>query len=217
MGQMGENNADMGDSTVAWIKSQLPDLQPKRILDMGCAVGHSTVPYATGFPGAEVHAIDVAAPMLRYGHARANAMGASVHFSQQNAEHTDFEDNSFDLVVSHILLHETSSSAIRNVIAECHRVLKPGGWMLHVETPPYEGMSPFDTFLFDWDSENNNEPFWRKSHMLDLDQLAHDAGFAQDPIKVMVPSSFQETQRSMTFQGGDFGGGGVWFVYGCQK
>ncbi|KGE04503.1 class I SAM-dependent methyltransferase [Pseudohaliea rubra] len=217
MGQMGENNADMGDSTINWLKANYPDFSPAKILDMGCSVGHSTLPYASSFPAAEVHAIDVAAPMLRYAHARAAAMGFPVHFSQQNAEATSYEDNSFDLVVSHILLHETSSAAIKNIIAECHRVLKPGGLMLHVETPPYEGMSPFDTFLFDWDSENNNEPFWRKSHQLDLDGLARDAGFDNPVIKVMAPSAFQETQRSMTFQGGDFGGGGVWFIYGCQK
>ncbi len=217
MGQMGENNADMGDSTINWLQAQYPDFTPEKILDMGCAVGHSTLPYASSFPEAEVHAIDVAAPMLRYAHARASAMNLPVHFSQQNAESTNYADNSFDLVVSHILLHETSSAAIKKIIAECYRVLKPGGLMLHVETPPYEGMSPFDTFLFDWDSENNNEPFWRKSHQLDLDELASSAGFENPIIKVMAPSAFQETQRSMTFQGGDFGGGGVWFIYGCQK
>lgn len=217
MGQMGENNADMGDSTINWLRTHYPDFAPEKILDMGCAVGHSTLPYASSFPQAEVHAIDVAAPMLRYAHARASAMNLPVHFSQQNAESTNYPDNSFDLVVSHILLHETSSAAIKKIIAECHRVLKPGGLMLHVETPPYEGMSPFDTFLFDWDSENNNEPFWRKSHQLDLDELASTAGFENPIIKEMAPSAFQETQRSMTFQGGDFGGGGVWFIYGCQK
>ena len=217
MGQMGVDNADMGDSTVAWLKEEHPEFKPSRILDMGCAVGHSTLPYVTGFEHAEVDAIDVAAPMLRYAHARASSKDLAVHFSQQNAELTDFEDNSFDLVVSHILLHETSSAAIKNVIKECYRVLKPGGMMLHVETPPYEGMEPFDTFIFDWDSENNNEPFWRKSHLLDLDALARDSGFSNKPLKIMVPSAFQETQRSNTFQGGDFGGGGVWFVYGCQK
>ncbi|MDB2615535.1 class I SAM-dependent methyltransferase [Luminiphilus sp.] len=218
MGQMGVNNADMGDSTVAWLKQQHPEFKPTRILDMGCAVGHSTLPYVSGFEDAEVHAIDVAAPMLRYAHARASSMGLPVHFSQQNAETIDFEDNSFDLVVSHILLHETSSAAIKNIIRECHRVLKPGGMMLHVETPPYEGMEPFDTFLFDWDSENNNEPFWRKSHLLDLEALAKDSGFQNHkPLQIMVPSAFQETKRTNTFQGGDFGGGGVWFVYGCQK
>ena len=217
MGQMGRNNADMGDSTVAWLKQNHSEFKPSRILDMGCAVGHSTLPYAIAYPGAEVHGIDVAAPMLRYAHARASAMESIVHYSQQNAERTQFEDDSFDLVVSHILLHETSSAAIKNVIKECCRLLKPGGWMLHVETPPYEGMETFDQFLFDWDSENNNEPFWRKSHQLDLQALAKNAGFTREVLQTMVPSAFQETQRTNTFQGGDFGGGGVWFVYGCQK
>ena len=30
--------------------------------------------------------------MLRYGHARAESMGVPIHFSQQDAEHTNFED-----------------------------------------------------------------------------------------------------------------------------
>ena len=136
MGQMGLCNADMGDSTVAWLKQSHPDFNPSRILDMGCSVGHSTLPYSNAYPEAEMHAIDVAAPMLRYARARASSMGSAVHFSQQNAEFTEFETESFDLVVSHILLHETSSAAIKNVISECYRLLKPGGWMLHVENPP---------------------------------------------------------------------------------
>lgn len=88
MGQLGRNNADMGDSLVAWLKSKAPEMSPLRILDMGCSVGHSTLPYSEAWPDAELHAIDVAAPMLRYAHARAEAKGAKVHFSQQNAHAT---------------------------------------------------------------------------------------------------------------------------------
>ena len=134
---MGPDNADMGASTVDWIKQKYPGFKPARILDMGCAVGHSTVPYAQGWPEAEVHGIDVAAPMLRYAHARAESLGAKIHYSQQNAEKMDFEDASFDLIVSHILLHETSEKAIRRVISECHRLLRPGGLMVHAETVSY--------------------------------------------------------------------------------
>ena len=67
MGQMGPDNADMGGSTVAWIKENYPDINPARILDMGCAVGH---------------------------------------------------------------------------ISECHRLLRPGGLMIHAETPPYKNLEP---------------------------------------------------------------------------
>ena len=220
MGQMGPDNADMGASNAAWISENYPEFKPKRILDMGCAVGHSTLAIAEAWPDAEVHAIDVAAPMLRYAHARAEAIGTGVHYSQQNAESTNFEDASFDLVVSHILLHETSESAIHSIIAECHRLLKPGGLMVHAETPPYKNLEAFDAFMLDWDTRNNNEPFWSRSHEIDYRELSERGGFDGDKVfEVMAPSAYQVAQakRSKVFQGGDFGGGGLWFLYGCQK
>jgi ubiquinone/menaquinone biosynthesis C-methylase UbiE len=220
MGQMGPYNNDMGASIVMWLKKHHPAFRPRRILDMGCAVGHSTLPYAEAFPDAEIHAIDVAAPMLRYAHARAEDLGVAVHYSQQNAEHTDFEDESFDLIVSHILLHETSERAIHNIVKECHRLLRKGGLMIHAETPPYKGMDPFDAFLLDWDTRNNNEPFWARSHEIELKALSKQGGF--DPaleFEDLIPSAFQVAQatRSHKFQGGDFGGGGLWFIYGNRK
>jgi SAM-dependent methyltransferase len=220
MGQMGPYNDDIGASIVLWLQQQHGDFKPRRILDMGCAVGHSTVPYALAFPDAEVHAIDVAAPMLRYAHARAEDLGATIHFSQQNAERTDFADGSFDLIVSHILLHETSNRALQNIIAECQRLLAPGGMMVHAETPPYKDLDAFDAFMLDWDTRNNNEPFWARCHEIDLKDLSRRGGF--DPalqFEAMIPSAFQvaAAKRSKVFQGGDFGGGGLWFVYGNRK
>jgi hypothetical protein len=44
MGRMGPLNSDIGDTTIAWIKQHHPDFKPRRILDMGCTVGHSTTP-----------------------------------------------------------------------------------------------------------------------------------------------------------------------------
>lgn len=220
MGQMGPLNADMGDSVVAWLRSQWPNFQPRRILDMGCSVGHSTVPYAQAFPDAEVHAIDVAAPMLRYGHARAEALSAKIHFSQQNAERTRFPDRHFDLIVSHILLHETSSKALSEVLKECRRLLSPGGCMVHAETPPYRMMDAFDAFMLDWDTYNNNEPFWGRAHEVDLKDLAVGAGFEpRATFDELAPSAFAkaEAERSHVFQGGDFGGGGAWYLFGATK
>ena len=59
MGQMGPYNNDMGASIVTWLQEQHPDFRPRRILDMGCTVGHSTCAIASYFPDAETHAIDV--------------------------------------------------------------------------------------------------------------------------------------------------------------
>lgn len=220
MGRMGPLNSDIGDTTIAYLKQHYPDFKPRRILDMGCTVGHSTLPYVDAYPEAEVYAIDVGAPVLRYAHARAKSLGKAVHFSQQNAESTDFEDGFFDLIVSHILVHETSNRAIRQIMRESNRLLSEGGVVIHAETPPYRDLPAYDAFMLDWDTRNNNEPFWGASHEIQAAAIAAETGF--DPAKAFEayqPSAFEaeEARRTKVFQGGDFGGGGAWWVWGVQK
>lgn len=220
MGRLGPYNADLGDSVIAWLRRCHPGFTPRRILDLGCTVGHSTLPYVDAFPAAEVHGIDVAAPVLRYAHARAESLGKRVHFSQQNAEHTSFPDAHFDLIVSHILIHETSDTAVRRIMRECHRLLAPGGIVVHVETPPFRALPPFDAFMLDWDVRNNNEPYWSASHELDPRALAAETGF--DPelaFEDYQPSAFAvaEAERTNMFRCGDFGGSGRWYLWGMRK
>lgn len=220
MGRMGPFNSDIGDTTIDYIKASYPDLKPRRILDMGCTVGHSTLAYVDAFPDAEVYAIDVGAPVLRYAHARAESLGKAVHFSQQNAEKTDFEDGYFDLIVSHILVHETGNVAMRNIMRECNRLLSPGGVVVHAETPPYRDLPAYDAFMLDWDTRNNNEPFWGASHEIVAKDIAAETGFDPDKaFEAYQPSAFEaaEAKRTKVFQGGDFGGGGAWWVWGVQK
>jgi ubiquinone/menaquinone biosynthesis C-methylase UbiE len=220
MGRMGPYNDDIGASTVAWLKANNPDFKPKRILDMGCSVGHSTVPYVEAYPDAEVYGIDVGAPILRYAHARAESMKKKIHFSQQNAEKTNFPDGHFDLIVSNIMVHETSNKAWKNIAKECHRLLKKGGIMAHTETPPYKDMPLFDEFMMDWDTYYNNEPFWGSSHLIDPKQVAEEFGFDVDSVfEVMAPSAFEAGEKDQTklLQCGDFGGAGVWYVFGMRK
>lgn len=220
-GWLGPLNDDIGQSLVQnYLKQQYPEWQPAKILDMGCSVGHSTLPYVDAYPGAEVYAIDVAAPMLCYGHARAEALGKRVHFQQQNAEQTSFPDASFDLVVSHILLHEIPPFAIRHVMQECYRLLVPGGMMLHVEAPLYRHLDAYTAFLFDWQTVNNNEPFWSAMRDLDLSAVAISAGFEPDNVhEVFVPNGVwrnplaNSSQKTVNFRGSQ----GSWFVLAATK
>jgi SAM-dependent methyltransferase len=215
MGRLGPLNDGMGKAVVQnYLKVQYPDLKPAKILDMGCSVGHSTLPYVDAYPDAEVYAIDVGAPVLRYAHARAEALGKRVYFSQQNAEHTDFANDSFDLIVSHILLHEAPPSAIANILRECHRLLKPGGFMVHAEAPLYKNMDAFSAFMFDWETQNNNEPWWSAMRELDLEALTVQAGFAPDQISQTVAAMDLDPQQR---QAGGFGSRGNWFLLVAQK
>ena len=54
MGYMGPTNDDMGRSVANYIRRRMPEFQPTRILDMGCTVGHSTLPYKEAFPDADL-------------------------------------------------------------------------------------------------------------------------------------------------------------------
>lgn len=182
-GFLGPKVDAIGTTIIEWIKSNHSNLWPKSILDVGCAVGHSTLPLCDAYPESEVHAVDVSAPMLRYASARARSLGYQVFFEQMNAEEMSYPDHHFDLVVSSATLHELSTRSIKKILAEIHRVLKPGGLMVHVEQPQYEGMSPYDQFMRDWDTFGNNEPFWGTLHDLDLEQVAVDAGFDRGTVK----------------------------------
>ena len=192
-GATGPDNDLLGRILVAFFKANFPGRPVGRLLDMGCAIGNSTLPWAVAFPEAEIHGIDVGAPVLRYAHARAEAKGAAVHFSQQNAEVTDFADAGFDLIVSHIMLHETSHAALPRIFAECRRLLRPGGLMLHLEIP--RGGDAYAGFMMDWEAHNNNEPFSRQFRETDVVGLVTDAGLANARID-LAPVAFGTSQRN---------------------
>jgi len=182
MGYSGPFNDDKGRSVCNYLRRKMPEFEPRRIIDLGCTVGHSTLPYKQLFPNAEVWGVDVAAPVLRYAHCRAAGLGSEVHFAQMNAEKTEFPDHHFDLVVSHVLLHETSRKAMPRIFLECWRLLRPGGYMIHADLPPFDQIDAFKQFILDNETHYNNEPFW--SAMRDLDQvaMARAAGFADRDI-----------------------------------
>jgi len=169
----------LGVALARWAKDNLKDLKPERILDMGCTVGNSTLPWADAYPDAELHAIDSAAPCLRYGHARAEALGKRAFFTQQNAEATRNAAGSFDIVVSHQLLHELTVTSIHRIFAECHRLLKPGGVMLHLDIPPAKDMDMVSQwFQLDRNAHYNAEPFMTTLSELDLGKVAAKGGLA---------------------------------------
>ncbi|MEH6548845.1 MAG: class I SAM-dependent methyltransferase [Pseudomonadales bacterium] len=181
-GIMGAANDVLGQTVVSYFRDTFAQRKPSKILDLGCAIGNSTVPWAQAFPEAEVHGLEVGAPCLRYAHARANAMGVEVHFHQQNAESMNFPDESFDLITSCILLHETSVPALANILRECHRLLKPGGIMMHQDGSLTSSWEPLRAFMADWEVSNNNEPFLGTLRNLDLQQAYVAAGFALEKI-----------------------------------
>ncbi|MBY6210891.1 class I SAM-dependent methyltransferase [Microbulbifer agarilyticus] len=187
-GMLGRYSDGGGQALVEWLREQAEKgFRPRRILDIGCTVGHNIVPLAQAFPDTEIVAIDVAAPMLRYANARAKSLGVNnILFRQENAEAIEAEDGSFDLIITCMFLHETSSRALPRILAETHRLLADGGKVVHIEQPQFTpDMPPYEQFMRDWDTRNNNEPFWGTLHDMDLFEAIEQAGFARENIATL--------------------------------
>ncbi len=222
-GALGGLSDGGGQALVRWARETRPGWAPRRILDIGCTIGHNAVPLALGFPQAEVWAIDTAAASLRYGHARARSLGATnIRFVQMNGEDLSrFPDGHFDWVQTTMFLHELSGRALPRIIAEGARVLSPGGLMLHLEQPAYTAAMPlFEQFMRDWDAFNNNEPFWSAMHALDIPAIMADAGLPRDgqfALKVAAHVDRDIFPASAGGEGEDFGRAAVWDAYGAWK
>ncbi len=169
----------VADTISNYLKMKYPNFKPKRILDIGCTIGSNLLPYRNVFPDAELYGVDVAAPVLRYAHARAVSMNIPVHFSQQNAEKMNFNDGFFDLIVSSFFFHEIPTKSSRLIVKEISRLLSFKGMTVHMELPSVNEVDPYYNFYIDWDAYHNNEP--------------HYASFRkQDPIELLVNAGFKE-------------------------
>ncbi len=107
-----------------------------------------------------------------------------MHFSQQNAERTDFEGGSFDLVTSTMLLHEVPPPALRSIVQEAQRLLQPGGWFVSLDFYAPPG-GPFGEFLHYGHAVRNNEPFMRPLCDTDVAALFREHGFDAIEIQAM--------------------------------
>ncbi|MCQ9136096.1 class I SAM-dependent methyltransferase [Streptomyces hilarionis] len=95
----------------------------RTLLDVACGTGIVTRRLASGREGLRVTGVDRAPAMA--GHAAARLPGAVV---LADARRLPFRDGEFDAVSSVWLLHLVEDPAhARRIVAECARVLRPGG------------------------------------------------------------------------------------------
>ena len=219
LGHAGGLNDVRGHTLCAFIQDGFPEMKPKRILDLGCGVGHGTLALTDLFPKAEVHAVDIGGALVRYAHARAESLGKPVHFHQQDARNLLFEDESFDMVTSEILFHETSRTGMPAILKEAYRVLKPGGAMCNLEVPlRYKGMDMGGVVVRDWQNYYNAEPFWGSLGTVDIEKAMADAGFTRN-LQGFQPRTlnFQGERDKLDKEDPSIGMLSHWLVFGGYK
>lgn len=120
------------------------------VVDMGCGTGTSTRRLAKLFPHAEaIIGVDLSPHMVAVGRYLQRSVPAGklkwiediveddrVQFLYGNAAQIGRNDSSVDFVHACFLLHELPSSASWDIIAEAHRILKPGGVLCIIEMDP---------------------------------------------------------------------------------
>ncbi len=120
----------------------IPHLVPGRsVLDVGCGPGTITADIAARVDPARVIGIDSSDEVLEKARAHAKGLGLdTVHFEVGDAYALDFDDDRFDIVHVHQMLHHLADPV--TALRELRRVCKPDG-LVAVREVDYAGTSWF--------------------------------------------------------------------------
>ncbi len=123
-------------------RGMLPDLNNKRVLDLGCGFGWHCR-YVREHNARSVVGVDLSENML----ARARAMTEDPHirYYRLAIEDIDFAEGEFDLVISSLALHyvEAFESICRKIY---HYLVPGGGFVFSVEHPVFTAMEGQDWY-----------------------------------------------------------------------
>ena len=98
----------------------------KDVLDVGCGAGVEVVRFARGH--ARVTGVDLAQSAIDLARANLAQQHLTASLAVADGEALPFRDGSFDLIFAHGVVQYTEND--RRLVAECHRVLRPGGLVI---------------------------------------------------------------------------------------
>ncbi len=119
--------------------ANLPSRSLNQVLDIACGPGGWVLDIAFGLPDAEVAGIDISTTMINYARARAssqwlkNASFEVIDITQP----LEFSADTFDLVNARFLLGVLKREQWPTLLADCMRILRPGGILRLTETQNY--------------------------------------------------------------------------------
>lgn len=143
-GYSDQNKAELaGMQRNAWrdvVCAHMPDKEKEEIKILDIGTGPGFFPIMLAGNGYRVNAVDYTPEMLVKARENAGELNERITFARMDAKQLDFEDDSFDIILSRNLtwVLEEPDKAYR----EWHRVLKRGGKMLNFDANWYR-------FLYD--------------------------------------------------------------------
>ncbi len=172
------------------VAEEAPRLDYHDIFEIGCSSGPYTLKLAQVFPQAQITACDISHAQLLQAQRNANAAGLSWRLIQADGAASTLSDASQDLVTSYIVLHELPVEAIRDIVREAFRVLRPGGDLLFGDVAPYRAMTKRAAWRTDYLATYGGEPFWRGASTLDMAAVLTEAGFVDTKSYGLQPGNY---------------------------
>ena len=126
------------------IHEQAPYKDGDHILDMGCGTGDQALLAAQALPHATIHGLDAGQAMVKRAQGKTGSK-TNLSFELGVMEDTRFEDESFDVIMSHLVMHHLPDDLKPAVLAEMFRLSKAGGklYIVDLESQPDEKGTPF--------------------------------------------------------------------------
>jgi ubiquinone/menaquinone biosynthesis C-methylase UbiE len=159
----------------------LANLRPgEAVLDVGCGTGTLAIEaqQRVGATG-RVVGVDPGAQQIARARAKAARRNVPIEFQIGVIEQLAFPDQTFDVVLSTLMMHHLPASLKRQGLAEIARVLKPGGRLV----------------IADFKRKQERAGQAARFHaggsgLHELAALVSDAGFAQVEMEEMQPPRF---------------------------
>lgn len=151
------------------------NIQPgMKVLDLGCGTGTLTIMLKQSAPQAQIIGLDGDEDVLTIARSKVSQAGVDIQWKKGLAYDLPYPDNSFDRVVSSLVIHHLVSEDKLRTFQEVYRVLRRGGEFHMVDFGPPRNFYERALALFDrWLEEAEDNARGRLPGMMQSAGLQH--------------------------------------------
>ncbi|MEO8704014.1 MAG: class I SAM-dependent methyltransferase [Kofleriaceae bacterium] len=165
-----------------------------RLLDVACGTGRTLHQISRAHRAMRLWGVDLSPAYTQIARKRL-ADVPELAIAVENAEALPFADATFDIATSVYLFHELPRNARRNVVAELHRVVRPGGLVVIEDSAQIAESSEIGSALREFPREFH-EPFYADYLDDDLAVILREAGFTVESVESHLVAKVVIARRS---------------------